>query len=482
MGVAQEDCRAISREMELMRGDPLQFLLSGAAYNMGICTAKTPVYTSGCCQHLRLTFRKKRRGELVFQCQSRSPFRRVCSLIASNTAIEEGNDTIAKGNAPVFPLEIGKSKYGKGGSVFCESDKKLEERTTSYHFGDSSSLIKGYRIVCYFQQLGISAQVLRRCLKHANELSEDDVMKLMSTFRSLGLKRGDLKALLSRRSSLLRVQPEQVQHMFRYFLSLGLKNANLIRICVQRPALIDSDLGNIREIICYLTLLGIRKEAFPTMFSRRPQILECNLERLRYMVGLLVQAGVSQTELVTLLQRVPEIFFPSGQDNLQVNLDFWISVGVEGKALCRALIRRPNLLSYDTENLKITYSFLQGLMRSGELRKLVRKYAEILAFDSRRKLEPLIMYLLELGVKDKDIGKIILRRPQLFAYTISGLEKTVIYLNSLGVKKKMLGKVITMSPQVLTLNAEEKLKQGVDFFRSIGLDKEMDMGTVSVIP
>jgi mTERF domain-containing protein len=80
--------------------------------------------------------------------------------------------------------------------------------------------------------------------------------------------------------------------------------------------------------------------------------------------------------------------------------------------------------------------------------KLVKRYAEVLVLDPKRKMLPIINYLLTLGVKKEDLGKVILRRPQLLGYTIPGLEPTVDYLLELGVKPEMLGKVITTSPQV----------------------------------
>jgi hypothetical protein len=79
---------------------------------------------------------------------------------------------------------------------------------------------------------------------------------------------------------------------------------------------------------------------------------------------------------------------------------------------------------------------------------LVKRYAEVLVLDPQRKMYPIINYLLILGVKQEDLGKVILRRPQLLGYTIPGLVPTVDYLLELGVKPQMLGKVITTSPQV----------------------------------
>ncbi|KAH8971460.1 hypothetical protein BDL97_02G143600 [Sphagnum fallax] len=325
------------------------------------------------------------------------------------------------------------------------------------------------------EAMGVRSSALAKCMEQGAGMTEGQMAEWKSTLQHLGLKHSDIVAAVGKDAAVLRAKTANVRQVWQYLIDqLGLDRDTLSCMCVQWPGLLLCTEQQIRDLSKYLQSVGISADEVPGILASRPQLLGHPIERIQHSVQCLLQAGVQPGDLARILKKVPELFSDVTQKNLKAKLEFLLSAGL-GAGLGKAVARRPNILNYNLDSMKSTAQYLQSLMRTHDVAKLVKRYAEVLVLDPQRKMYPIINYLLILGVKQEDLGKVILRRPQLLGYTIPGLVPTVDYLLELGVKPQMLGKVITTSPQVLTLNVEEKLKPVVEFFRSIGLNRERDM-------
>ncbi|XP_031490993.1 transcription termination factor MTERF9, chloroplastic [Nymphaea colorata] len=94
---------------------------------------------------------------------------------------------------------------------------------------------------------------------------------------------------------------------------------------------------------------------------------------------------------------------------------------------------------------------------------------------ARERLE----YLLSVGVKQRDVAKIILRQPQVLEYTIDNILKPhVVFLTDIGVPDSKVGQVIAAAPSLLSYSIEHSLKPTVKYLvEEVGLSQE-DLGKV----
>ncbi|CAN6470616.1 unnamed protein product [Victoria cruziana] len=88
-------------------------------------------------------------------------------------------------------------------------------------------------------------------------------------------------------------------------------------------------------------------------------------------------------------------------------------------------------------------------------------------------------YLLSVGVKHRDVAKIILRQPQVLEYTIDNiLQPHVVFLLDIGVPDSKVGQVIAAAPSLLSYSIEHSLKPTVRYLvEEVGLSRE-DLGKV----
>lgn len=329
-------------------------------------------------------------------------------------------------------------------------------------------------VVLCFKCLELTGVSLRKCLKHASSVSEDDIVSLLKTLSSYGFQRSEIKSMLTKYPSLVKVKGSQIEQCFLYYSGLEFSRSVVTSLLFIRPALLACDLERASQVIDYLLSMGVKKEDLSSIIACRPHILEHDVAVLKSIVSALMKARLDQSEINRLIKRSPSVFTPV-QVDIERSLSFWSNVGVEGKALYRAILRRPNLLSYNTATMLTTYKYLQWWFDPSDLTKLVSRFAELLSYDPQTKLKPLIDYFLELGLSEGEVARVILRRPQLMTCTLERLKRVAAFLKSLGMKDDMVGKVLITSPQVFTLNTEDKLKRGVEFFRSMGLKKQRDL-------
>ncbi|XP_047335967.1 transcription termination factor MTERF9, chloroplastic-like [Impatiens glandulifera] len=88
-------------------------------------------------------------------------------------------------------------------------------------------------------------------------------------------------------------------------------------------------------------------------------------------------------------------------------------------------------------------------------------------------------YLLSVGVKHKDIRKILLRQPQILEYTVeNNLKLHVAFLESLGIPNSRLGQIITVTPSLFSYSVENSLRPTVKYLLDeVGINKS-DLGKV----
>lgn len=90
-----------------------------------------------------------------------------------------------------------------------------------------------------------------------------------------------------------------------------------------------------------------------------------------------------------------------------------------------------------------------------------------------------IDYLLSVGVKHRDIKRILLRQPQIIEYTVeNNLKSLVGFLTGLGIPDSKIGQIIAAAPSLFSYSVENSLKPTVRYLiEEVGI-KEKDLGKV----
>lgn len=88
-------------------------------------------------------------------------------------------------------------------------------------------------------------------------------------------------------------------------------------------------------------------------------------------------------------------------------------------------------------------------------------------------------YLLSVGVKQRDVKRILLRQPQILEYTVeNNLKSHVAFLMSLGIPNSRIGQIIAAAPSLFSYSVENSLKPTVRYLvEEVGI-KEKDLGKV----
>lgn len=328
------------------------------------------------------------------------------------------------------------------------------------------------------EKLGLEEPALFKYISQAvtEDVSVDHIVSYVSSL--MGIARvswNEAVAMLTKAPAILHLEVSKLEESVLFLSDMGLSKEDISAILVSHPSFFEYDTKEIRRSVEYLISIGLPEDDVAIVFRERPQALNAKTEDVIFSMECLLEAQVLPEDFARILSRAPDLFSPNSKEHLKSRLHFFKQVGLYGGSLGKGIARRPNLVHFDLEAMKQAYNYLSEFMPPNDVSKLVCRFAEVLVIDPKRKMEPMVNHLLRLGVKPSNLGKVLLRRPQLLGYTITGLEPTIQYLRELGVTEKMLGRVISISPQVLTLNCEEKLKPAVEYLKSIGLQDSKDM-------
>ncbi|KAK3199887.1 hypothetical protein Dsin_023302 [Dipteronia sinensis] len=88
-------------------------------------------------------------------------------------------------------------------------------------------------------------------------------------------------------------------------------------------------------------------------------------------------------------------------------------------------------------------------------------------------------YLLSVGVKQRDVRRILMRQPQILEYTVeNNLKSHVAFLMSLGIPNSRIGQIIACAPSLFSYSVENSLKPTVRYLvEEVGIN-EKNIGKV----
>ncbi|KAJ6770133.1 CGI-12 PROTEIN-RELATED [Salix purpurea] len=105
---------------------------------------------------------------------------------------------------------------------------------------------------------------------------------------------------------------------------------------------------------------------------------------------------------------------------------------------------------------------------------------QINVFSARERLD----YLLSIGVKHRDIKRILLRQPQILEYTVeSNLKSHIAFLMHLGIPNSRIGQIIAAAPSLFSYSVENSLKPTVRYLvEEVGINEKNICKVVQLSP
>ncbi|PSS06044.1 Transcription termination factor like [Actinidia chinensis var. chinensis] len=133
-------------------------------------------------------------------------------------------------------------------------------------------------------------------------------------------------------------------------------------------------------------------------------------------------------------------------------LDYLSSFGLKDSHFIQMYDRHMPSLQINVGSARERLEFLLGVgVKHRDIRKILMRQPQILEYTVENNLKSHVAFLASLGIPDSRIGHIIAATPSLFSYSVeNSLKPTVRYLvEEVGIQKSDLSKVVQLSPQIL---------------------------------
>lgn len=132
---------------------------------------------------------------------------------------------------------------------------------------------------------------------------------------------------------------------------------------------------------------------------------------------------------------------------------------------------------------------LEFLLKVGvkvrDIRKILYRQPQILEYTVENNLKPHVAFLKSIGIPDSRIGQIIASAPSFFSYSIElSLMPTIRYLvEEVGIKGNYIGKVVQLSPQILVQRIDNSWTSRLYFLsKDLGAPRESIVKMVTKHP
>ncbi|KAK4583492.1 hypothetical protein RGQ29_026288 [Quercus rubra] len=219
-----------------------------------------------------------------------------------------------------------------------------------------------------------------------------------------------------------------------------------------------------------LDMLGSNDASFRYLIESFPRLLLLSVEsHMKPMVEFLENIGVPRGRLLNLILLFPPIIFYN-IELIKLRVLAFKEVAVVDKDMGKLLLKYPWILSTSIrENYKeVLYFFNLEKVPILSVHRAIKSWPHILGC-STSKLKLMVEHFDELGVRNKKLGQVIAKSPQLLLRKPQELLQVISFLEDLGIDKETIGRIICRCPEIFATSIEKTLKRKLDFLTSIGV-------------
>ncbi|KAI3437145.1 uncharacterized protein J3R85_005563, partial [Psidium guajava] len=295
---------------------------------------------------------------------------------------------------------------------------------------------------------GLLGKNARRMMMHLSIPVDEDVQLTLSFFEKIEARRGGLDMLGSKDASFL-----YLVESFPHLLSLPIES-------------------HVKPLVQFFESIGIRRGRVLNIILLFPPIVFYKVDDIRKKVLVFQKILADSHDIGRMLGTYPWILSTSIQLNYEEILSFFQMEKVPEPSSHRAIRCLPHIMGCSTSKLKLMVESLGELsVRNKKLGKVIARSPQLLL----RKPEEFfqVVSLLEnLGFDRETVGKIVLRCPEIFAASIEKtLNGKLEFLKNMGISNHHLSRVIKKYPEVLVSDVDRTLIPRINYLMEIGLTK-----------
>ncbi|XP_038887773.1 transcription termination factor MTERF2, chloroplastic isoform X2 [Benincasa hispida] len=200
--------------------------------------------------------------------------------------------------------------------------------------------------------------------KVLGQYTVEDMNQKVNYLKEFGLEIEDVGKLLAYKPHLMNCSIEDKwKPLVKYFYYLGISKDGLRRMLTIKPVVFCLDLERI-IVPKFFKDVGVRDDGISNMLVKFPSLLTFSLyKKIRpVVIFLMTKAGVREKDIGKVIALGPELFGYSIVHKLEVNLKYFLSLGIYTRNLGEMITDFPMLLRYNIDILRPKYQYLRRTM------------------------------------------------------------------------------------------------------------------------
>lgn len=197
-------------------------------------------------------------------------------------------------------------------------------------------------------------------------LTLEEMNQKVTYLKEFGLSAEDVGRLLAFRPHLMGCGiGERWKPLVKYLYYLGVSRDGMRRMLVIKPMVFCFDLETtIVPKVRFFQDIGVRDEGIANMLVKFPSLLTYSLyKKIRpVVIFLMTKAGVSERDIGKCLALGPELLGCSIGNKLEVNVKYFLSLGIKLHQLGAMIADFPMLLRYNIDIFRPKYRYLRRTM------------------------------------------------------------------------------------------------------------------------
>ncbi|KAL0802252.1 hypothetical protein Bca101_057428 [Brassica carinata] len=345
---------------------------------------------------------------------------------------------------------------GDGGKVaFLESlGLSLSSAIYLAHYVSSETLPRLVHKVKYLKGIffsgsdenGLVGAYARRMMLYLSIPIDEDVQQTLSFFEKIEARRGGLDMLGSADAS------------FRFLIE-----------SFPRLLLLSEE----NDVVEFLESVGVPRDCLGKVILLYPPIMLSKAEEMKTRVAAaLEKVSVVNKDSGKVLMKYPWILSPSVQENYSRIVSLLESESVLKTDIDHAIRRWPLLLGCSTSNMELMMKEFDKLdVRNRRMGKVIPKRPQLLLYKPREFLK-VVAFLEDLGFQKEIVGQILCRCPEIFGCSIDKtLQKKLSFLTRFGVSSTHFPRIIKKYPEFLLYDAEKTVLPRLKYLLEIGISE-----------
>ncbi|KAL5704624.1 Transcription termination factor mterf2 [Ranunculus cassubicifolius] len=202
--------------------------------------------------------------------------------------------------------------------------------------------------------------------KSFGQLSLEEMTLKVNYLKEFGLSNEEVGRLIAFKPQLMACSVEERwKPLVKYLYYLGIRRDGMRRMLTLKPMVFCVDLETtIAPKVRFLREIGVKEDAIGNMLVKFPTLLTYSLyKKIRpVVIFLLTKAGVSQKDVGKVIALGPELVGCKIVHKLEVNVKYFLSLGILLPQLGEMIADFPMLLRYNLEVLRPKYRYLRRIM------------------------------------------------------------------------------------------------------------------------